>query len=136
MTSPFDAHAQPPVRLDVWLHSVRLAKTRSVAKQMITAGHVRVDDEPAKAAQKVGPGAMVSVRRPGITFQYRVLKPLPKRAGAPIARTAYEDLTPPPPPQMAAAPPRRDRGAGRPTKKERREIDRLRGRESNTLRRG
>jgi len=51
-----------------------------------------------------------------------------KRVGAPIAATAYIDHSPPPPPkEILAALPRRDRGAGRPTKKERRELDRLRG---------
>ena len=54
---------------------------------------------------------------------------LVKRVGAPVARTAYEDHSPEPPPQLAAAPPRRDRGSGRPTKRERRALDRLRGRD-------
>ena len=59
-----------------------------------------------------------------------VTRILTKRVGAPIARESYEDHSPEPAPQLLAAPPRRDRGTGRPTKRERRQLDRLRGRES------
>lgn len=117
------------VRLDVWLWSVRLAKTRSAATADCRGGHVRLNGQPVKAAQPVHPGDEVRLRRPGIEHVYRVRRLLARRVGAPVARGAYEDLTPPPPPQMLARPPRRDQGAGRPTKKERREMDRLRGRD-------
>lgn len=116
-------------RLDVWLVSVRLAKTRSAASSACRGGHVRLNGQSAKAAQPVSIGDEVRVRRPGVESIYRVRRILVKRVGAPVARTAYEDLTPPPPPQLLARPPRRDAGAGRPTKKERRELDRLLGRE-------
>lgn len=115
------------VRLDVWLWSARLARTRSAATADCRGGHVRLNGAPVKAAQGVRIGDEVRVRRPGIEHVYRVRRLLARRVGAPIARGAYEDLTPPPPPQMLARPPRREQGAGRPTKKERREIDRLRG---------
>lgn len=116
------------VRLDVWLFSVRLAKTRSGATADCRGGHVRLNGAPAKAAQAVRTGDEVRVRRPGVEHVYRVRRILARRVGAPIARGAYEDLTPPPPPQMMARPPVRERGAGRPTKKERREMDALQGR--------
>lgn len=123
--SPTDPES---ARLDVWLWSVRLARTRSAATADCRGGHVRLNGAPAKAAQPVRAGDEVRVRRPGVEHVYTVRRVLVKRVGAPIARTAYDDLTPPPPPQMLARAPRRDRGAGRPTKKERRELDRLLGR--------
>lgn len=118
-------------RLDTWLHAVRLFKTRSLAAQAIRASHVRVSGDVVKPSFQVRPGDRVSVRRPGVESVFVVRRPLNKRVGAPIARTAYDDVSPPPPPQIFGAPPRRERGAGRPTKKERREIDRLRGRDSS-----
>lgn len=118
-------------RLDTWLHAVRLFKTRSLAAQAIRASHVRVGGESVKPSVSVHPGDQVSIRRPGFTNEYIVRRALVKRVGAPVARTAYVDISPPPPPQIFGAPPRRERGTGRPTKKERREIDRLRGRDSS-----
>lgn len=86
------------VRLDVWLWSVRLAKTRSAATADCRGGHVRLNGQPVKAAQPVHPGDEVRLRRPGIEHVYRVRRLLARRVGAPVARGAYEDLTPPPPP--------------------------------------
>lgn len=119
------------VRLDVWLWSVRQARTRSAATADCRGGHVRLNGAPVKASQSVRLGDEVRVRRPGIEHVLVVRRLLAKRVGAPIARTAYEDLTPPPPPQMLARPPRRDQGTGRPTKKERRELDHLLGRDAD-----
>ncbi|WP_250258597.1 S4 domain-containing protein [Dermabacter sp. Marseille-Q3180] len=118
------------VRLDSWLHAVRLFKTRSLASSAIKASHVRVDGEVVKPSFRLNIGSTVAVRHPGYTNEYVVKKLLAKRVGAPLAREAYTDISAPPPPQLFAAPPRRARGAGRPTKKERRALDRLRGRES------
>nr|WP_231928269.1 RNA-binding S4 domain-containing protein [Devriesea agamarum] len=113
------------VRLDVWLWAVRLTKTRSAATAQCRGGHVRLNGAPVKAAQAVRVGDEVRLRKPGVEHIYRVRRIIARRVGAPIAVTAYEDLTPPPLPQMLARPPRRDPGSGRPTKKERRELDRL-----------
>lgn len=118
------------VRLDTWLHAVRIFKTRSLASSAIKASHVRVDGEIVKPSFRLGVGSTVAVRHPGYTNEYVVKKLLAKRVGAPIAREAYTDVSAPPPPQLFAAPPRRARGTGRPTKKERRALDRLRGHES------
>lgn len=118
------------VRLDVWLWSARLMPTRSAATAACRGGHVRRNGEPAKAAQKIVVGDELRVRFPGRERVVVITRILTKRVGAPIARTAYEDHSPEPPPQLAAAPPRRERGTGRPTKRERRQFDRLRGRDS------
>jgi ribosome-associated heat shock protein Hsp15 len=111
--------------------SVRLFKSRSAAAAACKAGHVRVSGEKAKPSQLVGPGDEVHVRGGPRERIVIVVKPLVKRVGAPLAAEAYEDHSPPPPAKTEAttAPVAlRDRGSGRPTKAERRQLDRLRGR--------
>ena len=116
-------------RVDAWLWAVRVFKTRSAATAACRAGHVRVNGDRAKAAQAVRVGDQLRVRIAGFDRILVVRQPITKRVGAPLAAAAMEDLTPPPPsPETVALVPQRDRGAGRPTKRERRDIDRLRGR--------
>lgn len=129
-TLPGQAEGPATVRLDVWLWSARLFPTRAAATAACRGGHVRRNGDPVKAAQKVSVGDELRVRSPGRERIVVVTRILTKRVGAPIAREAYEDHSPEPAPQLLAAPPRRDRGTGRPTKRERRQLDRLRGRES------
>lgn len=118
-----------PVRIDVWVWAVRMFKTRSEAAAAVRAGHVKLNGESTKPAQQVVPGDTVRVWKDHRELIYEVVATLRKRAGAPIARTCYIDHSPPPPPkEILASMPRRDRGAGRPTKRDRRELDRLRGR--------
>jgi ribosome-associated heat shock protein Hsp15 len=117
------------VRVDSWAWAVRLYKTRSQATAGCRAGHVRVNGERAKAAQPVHVGDEVRVRSGGFDRILIVKKLITKRVGAPDAATAYTDLTPAPLPRTEVPfAPLRDRGAGRPTKRERRELDRLMGR--------
>lgn len=114
-------------RVDAWLWAVRLYKTRSAATTACRAGHVRVNGERVKAAQPVRVGDEIRSREAGFDRIVVVRTLLVKRVGAAIAATALTDLTPPPPPREEIAfVPVRDRGAGRPTKRDRREIDRLR----------
>lgn len=116
-------------RIDVWLWSVRVFKTRSAATTAIRGGHVRVNGDSVKAAYGVKVGDEVRIRVHGFDRILGVKELLLKRVGAPVAAEAYDDRTPPPPPREFVAPiVTRDRGAGRPTKRERREIDRLQGR--------
>lgn len=120
--------AEGSVRVDVWIWSVRLVKTRSLAASACKAGHVRVNGDRAKPAQPVRAGDEVRMRYAGRERVLVVTSPLRKRVGAPAAVEAYVDNSPPPPPREAVAPAgRRDSGAGRPTKRDRREMDRLRG---------
>lgn len=118
------------VRVDKWLWAVRAYKTRTAATDACAAGRVLVDGEPAKPATKIGVGARVEARRRERTIVYEVVQVLEKRVSAALAAEAVVDHSPPvvrhDPAEAAAG--RRDRGAGRPTKRERREIDRLRGR--------
>lgn len=123
----------PSARVDSWLWAVRIYKTRSLATAACRAGHVRVNGERAKAAQPVRPGDELRVRISGFDRILVVREPITKRVGAPQAAQAMEERTPPPPPRESIPfVPVRDRGAGRPTKRERREIDRLRGRSGPT----
>ncbi|WP_047868105.1 RNA-binding S4 domain-containing protein [Nocardiopsis sp. RV163] len=113
-------------RVDRWLWAVRLTKTRSDAAQACRGGHVRVNDRPAKPATAVKVGDEVRVRLHGTTRTVDVGHVIEKRVSAPIAARCYTDRTPTPPPQATAPVIRRDRGAGRPTKRDRRMLDRLR----------
>ncbi|MGW9346423.1 ribosome-associated heat shock protein Hsp15 [Nocardiopsis flavescens] len=113
-------------RVDRWLWAVRLTKTRADAAQACRGGHVRVNDRPAKAASTVKAGDEVRLRLHGTTRIVEVGHVLEKRVGAPIAVRCYVDNTPEAPPQAALPVMRRDRGAGRPTKRDRRVLDRLR----------
>ena len=116
------------VRVDAWVWAVRLAKTRSQATAACKAGHVRVNDATAKPAQSVTIGDLVRVRLHGFEKTYRVAGLATRRGSAAEAAALFEDLTPPPPPRVERpADVTRERGAGRPTKRDRREIDRLRG---------
>lgn len=115
-------------RVDAWIWAVRLVKTRSAGAALCKAGHVRVNGERVKPAQTLKIGDEVRLRSGGDERIVVVRQLLAKRVGAPQAAVAYDDLTPPPPPKaervVVAA---RDRGAGRPTKRDRRAIERLTG---------
>lgn len=119
-------------RLDAWLWAVRVYKTRSQATAAVRGGHVRVDDKLPKASHQVVAGQLIRVRRDQSERLIEVVDAsLEKRVGAPLAQAAMIDRTPerpPPIPEMAGRIAVRERGAGRPTKRERRDIDRLRGR--------
>lgn len=118
------------VRIDQWLHAVRLTKTRSEAAAAIRGGHVKVNGRAAKPATSVSVGDSVVAylhRRERIVEVTRVIA---KRVGAPIAVECFVDHSPPPPEHDDLQPlfAIRDRGTGRPTKRDRRRIDQLRGR--------
>ncbi|MDO4783922.1 MAG: RNA-binding S4 domain-containing protein [Propionibacteriaceae bacterium] len=117
-------------RLDVWLWSVRLFKTRSGSAAACRGGHVRVNGQPAKPAHTLKVGDVVTVREPGWERRFEVSQLITKRVGAPVAVGCYVDLSPARPAHLDAPTARRDRGSGRPTKKDRRAIDALRGRDS------
>lgn len=116
------------VRLDKWLWAARVFKTRSVAATACDGGKVDVNDQSAKPARALRAGDIVRVTLPqGRRRILRVAALGDRRGSATLARTLYEDLTPPEPPRPRwGAPPARVPGAGRPTKRERRALDRLR----------
>ncbi len=110
-------------RLDRWLWSVRLTKTRPDAAAACRGGHVRVNDKPAKPATPVQPGDRIRARVNDVTRTVEVVRVLPRRTSPSDAVTCFVDHTPPPPPETELPIARRERGAGRPTKKERRILD-------------
>lgn len=127
-----DSASATSVRIDAWLWSVRVFRTRSAATAGCRAGHVRVNGDRAKAAQSVRLGDEVRVRLGGRERHLVVRGLLTKRTSAAIAAENYDDLTPPPPPKVERPTvAMRDAGAGRPTKRDRRALERLRGRALN-----
>jgi ribosome-associated heat shock protein Hsp15 len=116
------------VRIDSWIWAVRLVKTRSIGATACRGGHVRVNGERVKPAHAVRVGDEVRLRHEGRERIVVVTRLIRKRVGAPVAAQCYIDNSPPPPPREAVASIGvRDRGAGRPTKRDRRELERLRG---------
>ncbi len=116
------------IRVDKWLWAARVFKTRSLASTACDGGKVDINAEAAKPARRVRAGDRIEVSLP--RGRRRILKVVgvgERRGSAEAARKLFEDLTPPEPPRSRQAPPPfREPGAGRPTKRERREIDRLR----------
>ncbi|MFF4043334.1 RNA-binding S4 domain-containing protein [Streptomyces sp. NPDC001816] len=116
------------VRIDSWIWAVRLIKTRSLGATACRGGHVHVNGERVKPAYSVRVGDEVRLRNEGRERVVIVKRLIRKRVGAPVAAQCYIDNSPPPPPREVVAPVGlRDRGAGRPTKRDRREMERLRG---------
>jgi ribosome-associated heat shock protein Hsp15 len=117
------------IRVDKWLWAARVFKTRSQASVACDGGKVDVNDEAAKPARRVRAGDRITVTLP--RGRRRILKVAgvgDRRGSAEVAKLLFEDLTPPEPPRTRQArPPWRIPGTGRPTKRERRDIERLRG---------
>jgi len=119
-------------RIDKWLWMVRIYKTRSLATEECKKGRVKINESEVKASKEIRIGNTISVRKPPITFTY-VVKGIPKnRVGAKLVRDFLEDTTPQEEllklePGFLAFQGSRKRGAGRPTKKERRSLDEIRG---------
>lgn len=114
------------VRVDKWLWAARLYKSRSLAGQACDAGHVKIDGNSVKASRGVKRGEHVHALTPGGPRQVEVIDLAEKRGSAPMAAKLYIDHTPPPPPRDPFVE-RRDRGMGRPSKRDRRLIDAMRG---------
>ena len=127
---PPGALASSSVRVDTWLWATRQLKSRSQATAAVRAGHVRVNGDPVKAAYKLHVGDEVRLRIEGFDRVLGVVLLLAKRVSYPQARTAYDDRTPERP-RVHVPVAMREKGSGRPTKKERRELDRLRGYDSH-----
>lgn len=127
---PPPATAPASVRVDVWTWAVRLYPSRSAAAAACRAGHVKVNGVSVKPAHPVRPGDLVRARRSRDERIVVVIGLIEKRVGAALAVENYEDRTPAPPPrETTPAPVVRERGSGRPTKRDRRQVERLRGRD-------
>jgi len=121
------------IRIDKWLWAVRVFKTRSMASNACRAGKVKINDQEIKPSRDANIGDVVSVRiNPHFTRTVKVIGLLKNRVGAKLVPNYAEDLTPPEEFDKLKRYnelnwERRDRGIGRPTKRERRDIDRLKG---------
>lgn len=116
-------------RLDRWLFFARIVKSRTLATKLVQSGRVRLNrDKVDQAAHAVKAGDVLTVTLERRVLVLRVLGPGARRGPAEEARTLYEDLSPVPVPGTLpdALPPIREAGSGRPTKRQRRETDRLR----------
>ena len=115
------------VRIDKYLWAVRLYKTRTLATEACKKGKVSVDDMPTKPSRTVSAGDVIEVKKMPVVYSYRVKDPIEKRVGAKIVDQYVEDVTPQEELQKLDMQDdffvKRDRGAGRPTKKERRLLD-------------
>jgi ribosome-associated heat shock protein Hsp15 len=123
------APQEEAVRVDIWIWSVRLVKTRSQAAAACRAGHVRLNGERVKPAHGVRAGDEVRVRQAGQERTVVVTRVISKRVGPAIAGECLIDRTPPPAREDVPAVGVRDRGTGRPTKRDRRALERLRDRQ-------
>jgi ribosome-associated heat shock protein Hsp15 len=120
-------------RVDRWLWNARVVRTRVLAARLAASGHVRVNgqriDAPGRALRI---GDVLTIALSARVKVLRVLAFAERRGGAEQAKQLYDDLSPPPAPAPSLpASPRRDPGAGRPTKRERRALERLRQRSAD-----
>jgi ribosome-associated heat shock protein Hsp15 len=116
------------VRVDRWLWSVRLFKSRSLATEACRAGHVAVNGGVTKASTPVRVGDTVTIRLGGRDRVVEVTRVIATRVGPAVAAECMVDHSPAPPAALEAAGLVRDHSTGRPTKRDRRLIDRLRQR--------
>lgn len=116
------------VRIDKWIWAVRIFKTRSLATEACKKGHVSIGNLPVKASRIVHPGEIVKIRKPPVTRSFKILALAEKRMSAKLITDYVEDVTPPEELELQEMQKSmrwisRDRGTGRPTKKDRRELD-------------
>mgnify|MGYP002631162224 CR=1 FL=1 len=117
------------MRIDIWLWCIRAFRTRSKSTAACKASHIRMNGQVIKPASPIRVGDEVTIEYPRLKRTLKVVALLPKRLGAPIAIKHYEDLTPESEYEnlrtqtLAQSIIKRDRGAGRPTKKDRRELE-------------
>ena len=119
-------------RIDKWLWAVRIYKTRSIATQTCARGKVKIDGNTVKGSRVVRKGDIIQVRKRVIKYDYKVLKIAEKRMGAKLVRDFMEDLTlgeelAKLKTSKSLPHQTREKGQGRPTKKERRIMDKLQG---------
>ena len=130
MTTPSESPVQP-VRIDKWLWAVRLFKTRTLAAEACRGGHVKIGGENVKPARPVKISETIVVRTVGLTRTVKILGLIDRRVGPKLVATYMEDLTPAEEylRQMEARQKTpvavRPKGSGRPTKKERRDMEKL-----------
>lgn len=118
------------IRIDKFLWAVRIFKTRSIASDACTKGRIIIKDVQVKPSRVVSRDDIITVKKPPVTFTYRIIEPIENRVSAKLVPEFIADLTPEEEKlklvlqHMGGAAGFRDKGTGRPTKKDRRVIDR------------
>lgn len=115
-------------RIDKWMWAVRIFKTRTIAAEACKKGRVTINGSQVKASKMIKSGDIIQVRKPPITYSFKVLQPIEKRVGAKEVSTVMENVTPPEQYEILEMSKisgfiNRMRGTGRPTKKERRSLE-------------
>lgn len=115
-------------RIDKWLWAARIFKTRSIAADACKNGRVTIDGVNVKPSHTVKAGEVVAVRKPPVTYSFKILKTIEQRVGAKLLPEIYENVTPPDQYELLemnriSGFVNRARGTGRPTKKDRRALD-------------
>lgn len=115
-------------RIDKWLWAARIYKTRTIAADACKNGRITINGALAKASRTIKPGDEVGVKKPPVTYTFRVLQPIEKRVGAKLIPDVLENITPPEQYEVLEMARisgfvDRARGTGRPTKKDRRALD-------------
>ena len=116
------------VRIDKWLWAVRIFKTRTIAADACKKGRVTIGDAAVKPSRNIRVGDVIQVKKPPITFSFKVLNLAEKRMGAKLVPEYMENVTPPEQYEILELNKLsgyidRQRGTGRPTKKERRDLE-------------
>ncbi len=120
----------PDIRIDKYLWAIRVFKTRTEASDACKTNKVKINDKETKPSREIRPGDVIEIRKGSVHYMYRVIEPIGKRQGAANVHLYAEDITPQDELDKLNAPVetvflKRDRGTGRPTKKDRRMIDKL-----------
>ena len=115
-------------RIDKWMWAVRIFKTRTIAAEACKKGRISINGALAKAARTVKPGDVIQVRKPPVTYSFKVLQPIEKRVGAKLVAEMMENVTTPEQYELLEMSKisgfvDRARGTGRPTKKDRRSME-------------
>jgi ribosome-associated heat shock protein Hsp15 len=118
------------IRIDKFLWSVRIYKTRSIASDECRRGRIIINDIPVKPSRIVIKNELITVKKPPVIYSYRVIEPIENRVSAKLVEQFIKDLTPETEKAKlnildSVGIIHRDKGTGRPTKKERRQIDRV-----------
>lgn len=118
----------PEARIDKWMWAARIFKTRTIAAEACKKGRIAINGAQAKPARTVKPGDIIQVRKPPVTYSFKVLQAIEKRVGAKLVPEIMENVTTPDQYELLemnriSGFVNRARGTGRPTKKDRRDLD-------------
>lgn len=118
----------PEARIDKWMWAARIFKTRTIAAEVCKKGRVSINGAQAKPARMIKPGDVIQIRKPPVTYSFKVLQAIEKRVGAKLVPEILENVTTPDQYELLEMTRisgfvNRAKGTGRPTKKDRRDLD-------------